>query len=166
MLRLAEGLISRACRSLPDEIRDDRYREWTAELPHILADPGIRFAPRRALRTLLFAADQSRGARPPRRRSQSPGAAGNGWRPARAGSRPRRPDSDLARPTPSRVIGAAVAVFEIVLIVSGISGWALDVYAGVGLLVLWLMTLARSRHIRHINRTSHARTPEPSLRRR
>jgi hypothetical protein len=72
----------------------------------------------------------------------------------------------VAAAAPRQRPGPAVAVFEIVLIVSGISGWTLDVYAGVGLLVLWLMTLARSRHTRHINRTSHARTPEPSLRRR
>ncbi len=63
LLRLAEWLIRRACRHLPDAIRDDRYREWTAELPHILGEPGIRLAPRRAVMALLFAADQSRGAR-------------------------------------------------------------------------------------------------------
>ena len=43
--RIAEHLIRRACRYLPGEIRDERSREWAAELPAILHDPGIRFAP-------------------------------------------------------------------------------------------------------------------------
>jgi hypothetical protein len=58
--RLAEYLIRRACRRLPDSIRDERYQEWTAELPAILCDPGTRY---RAARALLYAADQTRGAR-------------------------------------------------------------------------------------------------------
>jgi peptide/nickel transport system permease protein len=61
--RLAERLIRRACRHLAAETRDERYREWTAELPAILHDPGIRPAPRRAVRALLYAADHTRTAR-------------------------------------------------------------------------------------------------------
>ncbi len=61
VLGLAERMIRFACRRLPEADRDERYREWTAELPAILNDPDIRPAPRRALRVLLFAADQHRG---------------------------------------------------------------------------------------------------------
>src|ERR1700735_580893 len=61
--RLAERLIRRACRHLAAETRDERYREWTAELPAILHDPDIRPAPRRAVRALLYAADHTRTAR-------------------------------------------------------------------------------------------------------
>ncbi len=56
LLRIGEYLISRACRFLPGEIRDERCREWTAELPAILRDPEIRLAAHRAARMLGYAA--------------------------------------------------------------------------------------------------------------
>jgi hypothetical protein len=62
LLRLGEYLLARACRQLPRRIRDERYREWAAELPIILHDPAIRPAPRRAVRMVIFAADTFRGA--------------------------------------------------------------------------------------------------------
>jgi hypothetical protein len=62
LLRVGEYLVGRACRGLPRKTRKDRYREWTAELPVILHDPEIRFAPRRAVRMLSYAADTLRGA--------------------------------------------------------------------------------------------------------
>ncbi len=61
LLRLGEFLVGRACQRLPWDIREERYREWATELPAILHDPQIRFAPRRALRMLGFAADTIRG---------------------------------------------------------------------------------------------------------
>ncbi len=61
LLRMGEYLVGLACRRLPHEIRDERYREWAAELPAILQDPGIRLAPHRAVRMLLYAADTLRG---------------------------------------------------------------------------------------------------------
>src|ERR1700678_4147132 len=62
LLRVGEYLVDRACRRLPRGTRKDRYREWAAELPAILHDPEIRFAPRRAVRMLGYAADTLRGA--------------------------------------------------------------------------------------------------------
>jgi hypothetical protein len=61
LLHLGEYLIGRACRDLPRGIRDERYREWAAELPAILDDPDTRFAPRRAARMLRYAAGTFRG---------------------------------------------------------------------------------------------------------
>ena len=61
MLRLGEYLVGRACQRLPKDIREERYREWAAELPAILHDPQIRLAPRRAIRMLGYAADTFRG---------------------------------------------------------------------------------------------------------
>jgi hypothetical protein len=61
LLRLGEYLVRRACQQLPQDIREERYREWAAELPAILHDPQIRFAPRRAARMLGYAADTLRG---------------------------------------------------------------------------------------------------------
>jgi hypothetical protein len=62
LLRLGEYLLARACRQLPRRIREERYREWAAELPPILQDPEIRPAPRRAVRMVIYAADTFRGA--------------------------------------------------------------------------------------------------------
>jgi hypothetical protein len=61
LLALGEYLVRRACRPLPRDVREDRYREWAAELPAILHDPQVRFAPRRAVRMLGYAADTLRG---------------------------------------------------------------------------------------------------------
>ncbi len=61
LLRLGEYLVGRACQRLPKDIREERYREWAAELPAILRDPQIQLAPRRAVRMLGYAADTFRG---------------------------------------------------------------------------------------------------------
>ncbi|HKD88683.1 MAG TPA: hypothetical protein VKB62_09150 [Streptosporangiaceae bacterium] len=60
LLQLGEYLVGRACQRLPQGTRADRYREWAAELPAILHDPQVRFAARRALRMLGYAADTFR----------------------------------------------------------------------------------------------------------
>jgi hypothetical protein len=60
---LAEWLIGRACRHLPTAARAERGREWTAELPAILADPEVRPGLRRSARALRFAAGTIRTAR-------------------------------------------------------------------------------------------------------
>lgn len=62
LLRVGEYLVGRACQRLPRDVREQRYREWAAELPAILHDPQIRLAPRRAVRMLGYAADTFRGA--------------------------------------------------------------------------------------------------------
>ena len=61
--RAAERIIRRACRRLPGDIRDERYREWAAEVPAILHDPDIRFALLRSARALRFAAGTITSAR-------------------------------------------------------------------------------------------------------
>ena len=53
--RIAGHLLRRACRRLPGDIRDERYREWAAELPAIVHDPGVRFAFLRSARALRYA---------------------------------------------------------------------------------------------------------------
>jgi hypothetical protein len=60
LLRLGEYLVGRAGRRLPQDIRAERSREWMAELPAILHDPQVRFAPWRAVRMLGYAADTLR----------------------------------------------------------------------------------------------------------
>ncbi len=56
LLRIGGYLIGLASRLLPGEIRDERCREWTAELPAILEDPDTRLAAHRAARMLGYAA--------------------------------------------------------------------------------------------------------------
>jgi hypothetical protein len=60
-LGAGEYLVARACRRLPAGIREERYREWVAELPVILHDRDAGPAPRRVVRMLAFAADTLRG---------------------------------------------------------------------------------------------------------
>jgi hypothetical protein len=62
LLWLGDYLIRRASRQLPPDAREERYREWAAELPAILHDPQVRFAPLRAFGMLAYAADTLRGA--------------------------------------------------------------------------------------------------------
>jgi hypothetical protein len=62
LLRIGEYLIGRACRRLPARIRNERGREWSAELPAILRDPDAGPGWRRALRMLRYAAGTIRGA--------------------------------------------------------------------------------------------------------
>lgn len=71
LLRVGEFLVGRAARHLPAAARDERCREWAAELPVILHDPDIRPAAARAARMLWFAADTLRGA------ALRPGPAGH-----------------------------------------------------------------------------------------
>jgi hypothetical protein len=56
LLYVGEHLIGYGCRRLPVKVRDERYREWTAELPAILGDPDTRFLWHRAVRMLCYSA--------------------------------------------------------------------------------------------------------------
>jgi hypothetical protein len=60
-LSAGEYLVARACRRLPAGIREERYREWMAELPVILHDRDAGPALLRVVRMLAFAADALRG---------------------------------------------------------------------------------------------------------
>jgi hypothetical protein len=54
--RIAEGLIRVSSRRLPQDVRAERSREWSAELPAILDDATVRPVFRRWLRALSYAA--------------------------------------------------------------------------------------------------------------
>ena len=105
--RVAGWLVRRACRRLPDSIRDETCREWTAELPAITGDPDIRLAPVRAVRALGYAAGTFRGAR--RLRRMAGGARPRPARAARGGwaSSSRRPPVIPPLPDGVRFIAAA-----------------------------------------------------------
>ena len=76
VLRLGEFLVGRACRRLPAADRDNRYREWAAELPAILDDPGTRPGWLRAARMLAYASGTLRAAALARSRRHR---AGHAW---------------------------------------------------------------------------------------
>jgi hypothetical protein len=99
LLRLGEYLVGRACRRLPQDIREERHQEWAAELPAILHDPQIRFAPRRAVRMLAFAADTVRG---------------SATTPTRARHWPPRTDAAINLVLVLGLIALAGAIWEIV----------------------------------------------------
>jgi hypothetical protein len=61
LLRAGEYLVRQACQRLPPDVRQERCREWAAELPAILHDPQVRPAARRAVRMLAYAVDTVRG---------------------------------------------------------------------------------------------------------
>jgi DivIVA domain-containing protein len=111
LLRIGEYLIARACRHLPAEARDERYREWVAELPAILADPEVRPSARRAARMLRYASGTIRGT------ALTPGSA-------------RRVLAYAAR---------AAAPFIIIGLVVHLLGWAKTpqdwIYLGIGALL-------------------------------
>jgi hypothetical protein len=88
--RIAEWLIRAVCRRLPADVRDERCREWTAELPAILDDQSIRPSFLRALRALSFCAgiswttrQLSRSARAGSRRTRN-----SRWRTGAVRTRP------------------------------------------------------------------------------
>jgi hypothetical protein len=83
LLRVGEFLVGRAARRLPAAARDERCREWAAELPVILGDPEIKTAAARAARMLWFAADTLRGA------ALGPGPAHRGAHRGTAGKNAR-----------------------------------------------------------------------------
>jgi len=151
--RLPEYLIQRACRRLPDDTRDERQREWAAELPAILHDPGIAFAPRRWAGAVLYAAGAARAARVIGRPGR---AAGRSRRPSRA-DRPARAGEPgaLARRI---VMGAGlylgfVAVTIALLRLAGThGGWPLiPVFAmAIGLAAFCLADLIRADQVRYL----------------
>jgi len=60
--QIAELLIRAACRRLPRDVREERRREWSAELLAILDDPAVRVAALRRARALRYAAGICRSA--------------------------------------------------------------------------------------------------------
>jgi len=86
--RIAEYWVRRAGRRLPGEIREERYREWAAELPAILSDPGVRGAGRRRARAIRYAFGVYRGAGRLARGAGRPRTAASGGWASRSRTRP------------------------------------------------------------------------------
>jgi hypothetical protein len=106
--RVAEFVIRRAGRRLPADVRAERCREWAAELPAILSDPGVRGPALRQARALRYAAGVYRGARRVGRSAGRPRAAAP---PAWASRSQRRPPERITLPDGVLLVAAAVALW-------------------------------------------------------
>jgi hypothetical protein len=143
--RAAEHLIRRACRRLPGEAGKERYREWVAELPAILADPDIGSGLRRSARALSYAAGISRCAR----RLGRPGG-----RPGPQASQPPRPGFPVLRVTAGLVIYLSVVGLFVALGTAGRppGRWLLVPFLplAAGFAAFCLTDLARARQVRYL----------------
>jgi hypothetical protein len=148
--RIAEHLIRRACRRLPGDIRDERYREWAAELPAIIGDPDLRFALLRTARTLRYAAGVYRTTRHLPRAASAPA-----WGERQPAIFPR-PDGVI--PAIAAVI-AWVAVIGLARAFPPAGPWP-PLILPMALLPTILAVIAIVRFVRWLRRRS-SRTPHP-----
>lgn len=159
--RIAAHIIRSASRRINEDIRDERYREWMAELPAIRDDPDVRSDFARSLRTLSYASGLLRSARrmnPGRDRAK---AASRADRPSWAFRSTRRPVTGPRLP-PGVLPGIAgfIAWFCLVVVVRShplTGSWNL-VYVAISAadalfvavnevrFVLWIRRRSRHRH--------------------
>lgn len=151
--RVAEYVIRRACRHLPGDTRDERYREWTAELPAILQDPGIRFAPLRSAHALRYAAGTARVSR---RLSRAAGSRrGHARRaPLTPGVLPTGPDALILRAFVGVGIYLCLLVVTVVLLrlFHSHNPWPLiaGLLAAASFVAFCLITLVRADEVRFL----------------
>jgi hypothetical protein len=116
--RLAEHLVGHAVRHLPDDTRDEYYRECVGELFAILHDPDVPSRLRRSNRALFYAAGHIRSTRRlPRAATKPKVSALPGQAAGRSPVSPARASSHAAavrwRPV-AAVVGALAIVAAVV----------------------------------------------------
>ena len=160
--RTAEWLIRAACRRLPADVRADRCREWTAELPAILGDDGIRLSFVRTLRALAFCAGISRTTR---RLSRSARAGSRRTRSSqwRTGAFRARPSDLVTRLVVGLVVWLVVAAGTITVITVLTTGphadpWPLAAIAvlAIGFDAFCLLDIARAAEVRYLRKWAWA----------
>jgi hypothetical protein len=160
--RTAEWLIRAACRRLPSDVRADRCREWTAELPAILGDESIRSPFLRMLRALAFCAGVSKATRQLSRswRASSRRARSAQWR---SGGMPDRPTDLAVRVARGLVVWLVVVAGAIALLVTQAmppdpSPWPLllIVVLAVGFDAFCLLDIARAADVRYLRKRAWA----------
>jgi hypothetical protein len=152
--RIAGHLIRRACRRLPVDHRDERYREWAAELPAIFGDPDIRFAFLRSARALRYAAGVSRSARHLPRAASAPQ-----WGARQPAIFPR-PDGVIPALAAVATWAAILALARAFPAVIASPGPWHPLLIAVPLLPAAIMALAVVRFVRWFRRRSR-QTPDP-----
>jgi hypothetical protein len=156
--RIAAWLIRTACRRLPADVRGERYREWSAELPAILGDDSIRPPVVRALRALAFCVGISRTTRLLSRaaRAGSRQTASAQWRSSEFRTRP----IDIVR---RLVVGLAVwlafvagSLTVTIVLTTGprADPWPLASVAalGLGFAAFCLVDIARAADVRYLRK--------------
>jgi hypothetical protein len=155
--QLAERRIRRACRRLPEELREECYREWTAELSAILGDSGGGRGFVRAARALSYSAGISRATRRLRRAGD-----GSGRRARHASPPPWRDGAPATPRGPAFRATAGVGIWlafvvAFVAVMRGLQPhtfWQLlpGLLAAVGFVAFCLADLARAAEVRYLPR--------------
>jgi Phospholipase_D-nuclease N-terminal len=151
--RIAEWLIHAVCRRLPADVRAERCREWTAELPAILDDQSMRPSFLRTLRVLSFCVGISRTTR---RLSRSARAGSRRTRNSqwRTGAMRARPSDVAVRAVLGLTIWLAIVVGLITLgpRIPGPPRWlvALGLALAVGFDAFCLADIARAAQVRYL----------------
>jgi Phospholipase_D-nuclease N-terminal len=154
--QLAERRIRRACRRLPDDVREECYREWVAELPAILGDPGSGRGFFRALRALSYSAGIARATRRLRRVSGGRGVHARHAPavPWRDGAPPAIPRGPAFRATVGVGIWLifVVAFVALVRLLQANSFWLIlpGFLAAAGFVAFCLADLARAAEVRYL----------------
>ena len=148
--RIAERLIRASCRRLPGDLRAERCREWSAEVPAILHDQTIRSGVIRAMRALSYSVGVSTATRRLSRGDRRPRSTRtSGWRD---GAMHVRPGNLAVRAT----IGLAAWLLTVFLAVSLLrafpTGWAvaISLVPAAGFAVFCLADLARADAVRYL----------------
>jgi hypothetical protein len=156
--RIAEWLIRAACRRLPPDVRAERCREWSAELPAILGDESIRLSLLRTLRALAFCAGISRTTRQLSRSARA-GARRTRSSQWRTGAFRTRPSDIVTRLIVGLVVWLGVVAGTVTLIT--VLGrrpdpdmWPLLVIAvlAIGFDAYCLLDIARAAHVRYLGK--------------
>ena len=149
--RIAERLIRASCRRLPGELRAERCREWSAELPAILHDETIRPGLIRALRALSYSVGVSTATR---RLSRAAGRSRSARAPEwRDGAMHVRPGNLAVRATVG-VVAWLLTVFLTVSLLRAFPshGWAvvISLVSAAAFAVFCLADLARADAVRYL----------------
>ena len=150
--RIAEGLIRVSCRRLPEDVRSERFREWSAELPAILDDESVRPGFMRSLRALSYAAGiaaTTRRLSP--RAGRSRRAAASGWRDGAIRVRP----PNLAVRAMAGLAVWLIVVSTVILVLRAFghqSAWPFVVILALagGFAAFCLADIARSQSVRYL----------------
>jgi hypothetical protein len=148
-----EWLIRAVCRRLPAEVRAERCREWTAELPAILDDQSIRPAFLRTLRALSFCVGISRTTRQLSRSARA-GARSSRSSQWRTGAMPRQSPDVAVRAVFGFLVWLVVVlgVIALVNVLPDPHGWPLAVglALAIGFDAFCLIDIARSAQVRYL----------------
>ena len=151
--QLAEHRIRRACRRLPEDMREECYREWAAEIPAILGDPGGGRGFVRAGRALSYSAGISRATRRLRR------VSGGDARPAPAARwRDGAPAAAPRGPAYRATVGVGIWLVIVLVVVAVIRGLQPDslwqvfpgLLAAAGFVAFCLTDLACAAQVRYL----------------